>query len=274
MMKKRAVFAAAIAIAVVAAAGAYSKVSRAATEAENQFGGHVAKRIAAALHLSGDQIQKMQTIGLDERPTVLPILGGMRAKHDQIDALTDDGNFDRTQIEPLAKEQSADIADLIVEAERAKAKAYAVLTPTQQAKVSKMADHVWARIDQRLNGGMTGHEWMIGFMKEKLDLTPDQEAQIKGIVASERATVQPIARQLAADAKSLRLATVGGEFDEDAVRAQVEKSRPAITEAVIEGAKVRAEVMAVLTPEQRDTAHDLQDQFRARTDTFLNPKKS
>lgn len=93
-----------------------------------------------------------------------------------------------------------------------------------------------------------------------LGLSDEQEAQIKAILEAEKPKVQPLIAELAANRKALQEATDNGTFDEAAVKAIADKQGNTLAALIVEKERVKTQIYAVLTPEQRAKA----EQFRSR----------
>ncbi len=92
---------------------------------------------------------------------------------------------------------------------------------------------------------------MFGRMAHFLDLTADQQAQIKGVLKSHAAEIeaQLTARRTARQA--VRQAMLAQPIDEAAIRARAMESGKVEAEGAILFARLRVEVDPILTPEQR-----------------------
>ncbi|MGC2196676.1 MAG: Spy/CpxP family protein refolding chaperone [Terriglobales bacterium] len=99
-------------------------------------------------------------------------------------------------------------------------------------------------------GGFGGH--MLGFNADYLDLTDAQQAQMKDILAKEKPTFRPLMQQLAQGHQQMRQFEQAGAFDEAKVRAIATQQSQAMTEMMVQKARIKSELMAVLTPEQKD----------------------
>lgn len=97
-----------------------------------------------------------------------------------------------------------------------------------------------------------------------LDLTDDQQQQIKAIVAAEKPVMQPLIEQMATTRKELQQATNSGQFNEQQVQSIATKQGQALTQLIVEKERVKSQIYAVLTPEQRTKAEKLQNQFMER----------
>jgi protein CpxP len=104
-----------------------------------------------------------------------------------------------------------------------------------------------------------GPEMGRGFARfaEKVGLTEEQKSRIQEIRAAEREKVQPLLQSLRANRKTLRGLAEAETFDEAAVRALAAEQAKLKTELTVSQLKVRSEVRALLTPEQRELAGKL-----------------
>ncbi len=100
----------------------------------------------------------------------------------------------------------------------------------------------------------TGPEDRIARMARRLDLTEEQQAQIKAILESERTTAAPLRQQLAESRKKMREAVLAEPFDESAVRTLAESESETRIELEVSRARAKSRIHALLTPEQRELA--------------------
>jgi Spy/CpxP family protein refolding chaperone len=110
--------------------------------------------------------------------------------------------------------------------------------------------------------GFGGH--IMGRMAKQLNLTDDQKTQIKGIVAAEKPTVQPLFEQLKANRQALKAATANGQFDESQVRQLASQQAQTVASLIVEKERVKAKIYGVLTPEQRTKAEQMRTKFESR----------
>lgn len=92
-----------------------------------------------------------------------------------------------------------------------------------------------------------------------LDLSQEQKEQIEALVAAERSKNQQAHEQLREGRQELKALLNGAAFDEAAVRALAAKQAQERIDLMVERAKVRSEVLALLTPEQQVKAQELWD---------------
>jgi Spy/CpxP family protein refolding chaperone len=103
----------------------------------------------------------------------------------------------------------------------------------------------------------------LGFALGQLDLTEAQREQIRAIHQTHRQETQAAGQQVTAARQALDQAVASGA-DEGAIRGAAAKLGEAIAEASVLRAKVHAEVLQVLTPEQQAKARELRAQFQER----------
>lgn len=102
----------------------------------------------------------------------------------------------------------------------------------------------------------------MGLLAAALDLTDEQQTQIKGILSQHRDEFRAIAQQVRPKRDALQEAIVAG--DEATIRARVTDLTQAGGDAAVVASKVHAEVMQVLTPEQQQKASELRERFKGR----------
>lgn len=98
--------------------------------------------------------------------------------------------------------------------------------------------------------------WMLKHMTRQLNLTEAQQTQIKGIMTSEKTKIKPMMQQLRRNQQA-EDANVNGSFDENQARAFASKQAQLMTDLIVEKERMRSQVYAVLTPEQRQKALQL-----------------
>ena len=94
-------------------------------------------------------------------------------------------------------------------------------------------------------------------MAALLGLTAKQQAQIKSIITEARQTSKPLREKLAIDRKKIKELSKAEVFDEAAVRTLIAGDESVRTDLAVARIKVRHEIQAVLTPEQRVKAKEL-----------------
>jgi protein CpxP len=101
---------------------------------------------------------------------------------------------------------------------------------------------------------------------DKLDLTADQQTQIKAIFAGEKDNLQPLLTAVHDSRKNLREAIRAKDANETTVRAASAKVASAEADLAVERMKLYGKISPVLTDDQRQKVADLQ----ARADEFAD----
>jgi protein CpxP len=121
------------------------------------------------------------------------------------------------------------------------------------------------RAHMRADGmfGMPGGP-MLGHFAHQLDLTDAQQAQVKAIMAKEKPTFQPLMLQMAQSHQQLQQQLLTSGFEEAKVRELASAQTQNMTELMVQGARVEAEVLQVLTPDQKTKLSTLMAQRQQR----------
>ena len=128
------------------------------------------------------------------------------------------------------------------------------------ALVLALAAGLTAAVVQHEAGGKGRHHgWMLARMTKELNLTPDQQAQIKTILETQKAKMQPLRQQLRQNRMAANSSTTGA-FDEAQVRALAAKQAQIQTDLTVERERTKSQILTVLTPDQRTKALALMQQ--------------
>ena len=120
--------------------------------------------------------------------------------------------------------------------------------------------------------GMVG-DHALAFFTHRLDLTDAQQAQAKDIMAKEKPTLQPLFQQLAQTRHQLRQFEEGGTFDEAQVRAIAGQQAQTLTELTVQKARIEAELVKILTPEQKAKLTQMMDRREQRMQRFTQTQQ-
>ena len=115
--------------------------------------------------------------------------------------------------------------------------------------------------------------WMLKHMTKQLNLTEAQQTQIKGIMAGEKTKIKPMMQQLRQNQK-VEDANVNGSFDENQARAFANKQAQLMTDLIVEKERMRSQVYAVLTPEQRQKALQLMQERQQHRQERMSKKQA
>lgn len=92
-----------------------------------------------------------------------------------------------------------------------------------------------------------------------LDLTDQQKEKIENLFAQKMESHQAMRTEMQASRNALRAYKQGKEFNESEFRAKAQKHADLKTEMMVQHAKTRQQVLAVLTPEQQQKADKLRN---------------
>jgi Spy/CpxP family protein refolding chaperone len=108
-------------------------------------------------------------------------------------------------------------------------------------------------------GGHRGHHHCLF---NKLNLTDDQKKEMFTIRLDERAKIKPMFQKLKEGRNELR-SLPKGQFDEAKVRSIAKRQSDIIADIIVEKARMKSRMYAVLTPEQRTRAEQMHDKWKA-----------
>ncbi|MGA7291076.1 MAG: Spy/CpxP family protein refolding chaperone [Terriglobales bacterium] len=111
------------------------------------------------------------------------------------------------------------------------------------------------------DGGF-GH--MLGFYSNYLDLSSAQQDQIKAIWEKEKPTLQPLMQQMRQNRANMTALENSGPFDEAKTRALATVNAQTQIELEVQHARIKAEMMQVLTPDQKSKLAEFEAKQAAR----------
>ena len=98
---------------------------------------------------------------------------------------------------------------------------------------------------------------MVGHMTKALNLTSDQQAQVKALVEGLHAAEEPRHARIHELRKSMEAATANGQFDEAKVRAIANEEALLVAESRVDHERMKSKIYGLLTAEQRVKAEEL-----------------
>ena len=143
----------------------------------------------------------------------------------------------------------------------------AIMAVTLMAAVGFSQTVVKAAGHGHRGGGFGGP--MMGFYADYLDLTDAQRAQMKDIMTKEKPNLKPLMQQLAQSHQQLRQLESTGNFDEARVRAIATQQAQTMTELTVQKARIKSDLMQVLTPDQKDKMAKFEARRQARFQKHL-----
>ncbi|OYT71925.1 MAG: hypothetical protein CFK52_06725 [Chloracidobacterium sp. CP2_5A] len=138
----------------------------------------------------------------------------------------------------------------------------AVIAALTLALTSALGSVAYAAARDRGPGRFMG--FFVKRMAAELNLTEEQQAQIRQILEAERTTAEPLMKQLKAGHDQLRALGADGIFNEAQVRVIAQQQAQTMAELMVSKERTKARVAAVLTPEQRERAKQMMDRFHRR----------
>jgi periplasmic protein CpxP/Spy len=117
--------------------------------------------------------------------------------------------------------------------------------------------------------GQIFREIIFNHVSAKLNLTKDQQTQVKGIMDNSRQKFQPLLEQMKSNRQQAKNSGTDGIFNEQNARELAEKQSEVVKQLIFEKEKTKAQIFAVLTPEQRTQAKKMMDDFEGRIKTRL-----
>lgn len=104
----------------------------------------------------------------------------------------------------------------------------------------------------------------LGMALHRLDLTDEQRDRIHGLLRQQRDAGEALRDRLRAQRDQRLKEPLPVEFDEARVRARAEEHARLMVEMEVARARVASQVLAVLTPAQRDELQKMRDERRER----------
>jgi Spy/CpxP family protein refolding chaperone len=121
----------------------------------------------------------------------------------------------------------------------------------------------WSKEGGRgFRGGRRGR--MAGMMFRGINLTDDQKAKMKEIGQSFRERNKPLREQLRAQRQGLRQAGEGGTFNEALATQKLQDSAALQAKLMSEQFRMRQQMLALLTPEQKTQLEQNRAEFKAK----------
>jgi periplasmic protein CpxP/Spy len=105
----------------------------------------------------------------------------------------------------------------------------------------------------------------------QLNLTTDQHAQVKAIWEKEKPTMQPLMEQMRQNHAAMKTLEASGPFDEAKTRALATQNAQTMVELQVAHARVRSEIVAILTPEQKAKMAEIEASHQARMGKHMAP---
>jgi protein CpxP len=116
-------------------------------------------------------------------------------------------------------------------------------------------------------GGPGGFHHML----KQLDLTSAQQDQVKAIWAKEKPTLQPLMQQMRQNHSAMKALEASGPFDEAKTTALATQNSQTMIQLQVEHARIKSEIMQILTAEQKAKLAQLEANREARMSKHTPP---
>ena len=121
----------------------------------------------------------------------------------------------------------------------------------------------------RGHGGDFNH--MIGFYTRALDLTADQQTQMKAIWAKEKPGLQPLMTAMHQNRADMKALEASGPFDENKTRALASANAQTMIELQVQHARIKAELVQLLTADQKTKLAQIEAKHEAHMQQHMAP---
>ena len=101
-------------------------------------------------------------------------------------------------------------------------------------------------------------------MLKHLDLTSEQQSQVKAIWAKEKPTLQPLMQQMRQNDSAMNALVTGGSFDEGKATTLATQNSQTAIQLQVEHAKIKSEIMQILTADQKAKLAQLEARHASR----------
>jgi Spy/CpxP family protein refolding chaperone len=129
--------------------------------------------------------------------------------------------------------------------------------------------------------GMHGHggpdgdfHHMLGFFTHYLNLTADQQTQVKAIWEKEKPAFEPLKQQMRQYHADKRALENAGPFDEAKTRALATQNSQNVIEMEVLHSRIKSEMMQVLMPEQKAKLAAFEAKHESRMHSHEGPPPS
>ncbi len=113
----------------------------------------------------------------------------------------------------------------------------------------------------------------VGIPLDRLNLTDAQRDQVKSVVDSHQAEVRPLGEKAMTARRALEQAVTADMIDEGAIRAVAADVASVESDMAVARARVHADVLQVLTSDQRAKLKELQAEMEKRAATRRPPQR-
>jgi Spy/CpxP family protein refolding chaperone len=129
--------------------------------------------------------------------------------------------------------------------------------------------------------GMHGHggpdgefQHMVGFFTQYLDLTADQQTQVKAIWEKEKPGIEPLMQQMHQNHEAMKALEAAGPYDEVKTRALATQNAQTMIELQVAHARIKSEMVQILTPDQKTKLTEFESKHEGHMGERMSPPPS
>jgi periplasmic protein CpxP/Spy len=129
--------------------------------------------------------------------------------------------------------------------------------------------------------GMHGHggpdgdfQHMMGFFTHYLDLTADQQTQVKAIWDKEKPSIEPLMQQMHQNHEAMKTLEAAGPYDEVKTRALATQNAQTMIELQVAHARIKSEMVQILTPDQKTKLTEFEAKHEGHMGERMGPPPS
>jgi protein CpxP len=108
-------------------------------------------------------------------------------------------------------------------------------------------------------------------MLKQLNLTSDQHSQVKAVWEKEKPAMEPLMQQMRQNHDAMKALEASGPFDESKTRALATQNSQTMVDLQVEHARIKSEIMQILTPEQKTKLAQLEANHEGHTGRHAPP---
>lgn len=111
-------------------------------------------------------------------------------------------------------------------------------------------------------------------MLRGLDLTDEQKAKVKEIMVANRANFEPTMQAMKENHAKIRTLGSDGNFDEAQIEALAAEQGNLVAKMIVRKESVRAQIFAILTPEQKVKAAEMRTKFEGKFEERMKNREN
>lgn len=130
------------------------------------------------------------------------------------------------------------------------------------AVAQRTARYMHVQHEMGMFGPMGEH--FTGFLADYLNLSDQQQQQIKGIMAAEKPKIDPLMADLKQAHQDIKAAMESGTLDQTKALSIVDAHKNSFAQLLVEHASIHQQILGVLTPDQQTKLKELEQRHHDR----------